>query len=132
MAEAFLEEVGAAVGRKAAGISSEAMEALLAYDWPGNVRELRNALERATILCDGGMIEVEHLPIGRIPSPRPTGTVAEDGSFPVDGVNLDSVERGLIINALQAARNNRSRAARLLGITRSQLYTKLQKYRLDA
>ncbi|HET9301117.1 MAG TPA: sigma 54-interacting transcriptional regulator [Candidatus Polarisedimenticolaceae bacterium] len=134
MAEAFLEEVGAAVGRKAAGISTEAMEALLAYDWPGNVRELRNALERATILCDGGMIEVEHLPISR--SPRPSSVSAprtpEDGSFPLEGVNLDSVERGLIINALQAARNNRSRAARLLGITRSQLYTKLQKYRLDA
>ena len=108
------------------------MEALLAYDWPGNVRELRNALERATILCDGGMIEVEHLPIERSVRPGPGLATPEDGSFPVDGVSLDSVERGLIINALQAARNNRSRAARLLGITRSQLYTKLQKYRLDA
>ena len=55
LAEAFLEELGAAVGRPAAGISREAREALLAYAWPGNVRELRNALERATILCDGGL-----------------------------------------------------------------------------
>src|SRR5438094_239732 len=64
MAEAFLEEIGPAVGRPAAGISREAHEALLSYPWPGNARELRNALERATILCDGGLITVEHLPMG--------------------------------------------------------------------
>jgi DNA-binding NtrC family response regulator len=56
LAEAFLDEHGQSVGRPAAGISREALEALLAYPWPGNVRELRNALERATILCDGGLI----------------------------------------------------------------------------
>src|SRR5439155_9919411 len=64
MAEVFLEEIGSTVGRPAAGISREAHEALLSYPWPGNVRELRNALERATILCDGGLITVEHLTMG--------------------------------------------------------------------
>jgi len=128
LANAFLEEIGATVGRKAAGISREATQALLSYDWPGNVRELRNALERATILCDGGLITLEHLPI-RASGPR---LVSRTDAFPSEGVKLDTVERDLIVDALRAAENNRSRAARLLGITRSQLYTKLQKHRLDA
>ena len=128
LAEAFLEEIGGIVGRRAAGISREATQALLSYDWPGNVRELRNALERATILCDGGVITLEHLPI-RASGPM---LVRPSDSFPTEGVTLDTVERGLIVDALKAAENNRSRAARLLGITRSQLYTKLQKHRLDA
>jgi transcriptional regulator with GAF, ATPase, and Fis domain len=128
LAEAFLEEIGGVVGRKAAGIAPDAAQALLSYDWPGNVRELRNALERATILCDGGLITLEHLPI-RASGPQ---LLRRTNGFPSGGVRLDTVERDLIVDALRAAENNRSRAARLLGITRSQLYTKLQKHRLDA
>src|SRR5437867_1336757 len=130
LAEAFLEEIGPAVGRPAAGISREAQGALLSYAWPGNVRELRNALERATILCDGGLITVEHLPIGLgQPGPaRPHDGAPED--FPSGGVSLHVVERDLITTALQESKNNRSRAARLLGITRPQLYSRMQKHRL--
>ncbi|MFL6236731.1 MAG: sigma 54-interacting transcriptional regulator [Thermoanaerobaculia bacterium] len=133
MAEAFLEEIGPAVGRPAAGISRQAHEALLSYPWPGNVRELRNALERATILCDGGLITLEHLPIS---VGRPNGTAAPQpetaDAFPLGGIQLDAVERDLIAKALREAENNRSRAARLLGITRSQLYSRMQKYGLAA
>src|SRR5437867_1225135 len=130
MAEAFLEEIGQMVGRPAAGISRDAHDALLSYPWPGNARELRNALERATILCDGGLITVEHLPIG-LGHPGPAR--AHDGApedFPSGGVSLDGVERDLITKALQESQNNRSRAARLLGITRSQLYSRMQKHGL--
>jgi transcriptional regulator with GAF, ATPase, and Fis domain len=129
MAEAFLEEIGPIVGRPAAGISRDAHDALLSYSWPGNARELRNALERATILCDGGLITLEHLPIGL---DRPH-VAAQDGpakTFPAGGVSLDGVERELITKALAESKNNRSRAARLLGITRSQLYSRMQKHRL--
>jgi two-component system NtrC family response regulator len=130
MAEAFLEEIGPIVGRPAAGISRDAHEALLSYSWPGNARELRNALERATILCDGGLITLEHLPIG-INAPRPVrGRDTSARSFPSGGVSLDGVERDLITKALAESKNNRSRAARLLGITRSQLYSRMQKHRL--
>ncbi len=174
MAEAFLEELGPAVGRPAAGISRQAHEALLSYPWPGNVRELRNVLERASILCDGGLITLEHLPVGvgrgqpagigalpragagplrelpetsaaaAVPgggadlpalppgSFRPGGDPAAAAAFPPGGVNLEMVERDLIAQALQEARNNRSRAARLLGISRSQLYYKLQKHGIEA
>jgi transcriptional regulator with GAF, ATPase, and Fis domain len=131
MAEAFLEEIGPAVGRPAAGISRDAREALLSYSWPGNARELRNALERATILCDGGLITVDHLPIGvGQPGPAVRGHDGKVPSFPSGGVSLDGVERDLITKALQESKNNRSRAARLLGITRSQLYSRMQKHGL--
>jgi transcriptional regulator with GAF, ATPase, and Fis domain len=131
MAEAFLEELGPAVGRPAAGISRQAHEALLSYPWPGNVRELRNALERATILCDGGLITLEHLPI-HVGRPEGNAVPLEPKeAFPPGGIQLDAVERDLIAQALQKAENNRSRAARLLGITRSQLYSRMQKYGLD-
>src|SRR6267378_3034387 len=61
--EHFMEELGPAVlGRPAAGISREARAHVLAHSWPGNVRELRNAVERALVLCEGGLINPEHLP----------------------------------------------------------------------
>jgi transcriptional regulator with GAF, ATPase, and Fis domain len=130
LAEAFLEELGTTVGRPAAGISREALDALLSHAWPGNVRELRNALERATILCDGGLITMEHLPIGVGGPASSLGRNEDPAAFPPGGVNLEVVERELIAKALHEARNNRSRAARLLGITRSQLYYRIEKHGL--
>src|SRR5262245_29421402 len=131
MAEAFLQEIGPEVGRVAEGISREAHEALLSYPWPGNVRELRNALERATILCDGGLITLDHLPIGIGQPAASRGRTGTLDVFPSDGVSLDRVERDLITKALQESNNNRSRAARLLRITRAQLYSRMQKYGLE-
>jgi transcriptional regulator with GAF, ATPase, and Fis domain len=143
LANAFIEEIGPAVGRPAAGISRQAHEALLTYLWPGNVRELRNVIERASILCDGGLITLDHLPVGIGSAPSaaavavaaapPDGhaTIAASAAFPPGGVNLETVERDLIAKALQETRNNRSRAARLLGISRSQLYYKIQKHGLE-
>jgi transcriptional regulator with GAF, ATPase, and Fis domain len=62
LAEVFLEELGKTMARPAAGISRDARDWLLAYHWPGNVRELRNAIERAILLCDGGLITRDHMP----------------------------------------------------------------------
>ena len=118
MAEAFLEDLGRLMGRSVAGISNEAREWLLSYAWPGNVRELRNAMERAILLCDGGLITREHLP-------RPAAEPADPGD---EGVNLESMERRLIQRALDQASGNKSRAAKLLGLTRAQLYTRLEKH----
>ena len=95
---------------------------LLAYDWPGNVRELRNAIERAIILCDGALISAEHLPLPG------TGSGRGRTSGAVAGQSLGEVERQLVESALKDARNNKAQAARLLGITRAQLYSRLQKY----
>ncbi|HEX3531030.1 MAG TPA: sigma-54-dependent Fis family transcriptional regulator [Thermoanaerobaculia bacterium] len=129
--EAFLEEIGRGVGRPAAGISREARDKLLVYAWPGNVRELRNAVERAVILCEGGLITGEHLPIsiGRRAPPGPQAPMTPV-SLPPGGVDLEAVEKGYVEQALQLAGNNKSKAARLLGLTRAQLYSRLEKYGL--
>ena len=61
LADAFIQELGRSLGRPPAGVSLEARQALLETHWPGNVRELRNVLERAAVLCDGGLIATDHL-----------------------------------------------------------------------
>jgi transcriptional regulator with GAF, ATPase, and Fis domain len=123
LAEAFVEEIGKTVGRPCAGISKQARDVLLSYSWPGNVRELRNAIERAIILCDGGLITADHLP-----EPRPGNGKGTASAAAAQGGNLQDVERNLVENALKEARHNKALAARLLGITRSQLYSRIQKY----
>src|SRR6185295_18925025 len=65
LSEAFIGEIGRSIGRPPAGLSRDARTALMDYHWPGNVRELRNVLERAAILCDGGLIATEHLALSR-------------------------------------------------------------------
>ncbi len=126
----FVTEVGASVGRPAAGLSVEAQQKLLGYHWPGNVRELRNAVERAVILCQGGLITSEHLPIdlGGAPPREPEARGDDVSTLPHDGVNLESLERGLVEQALARAGGNKSQAARLLGLTRAQLYNRLERY----
>jgi len=131
LAEAFLEDLGRTMGRPAAGISRDARDWLLDYGWPGNVRELRNAIERAILLCDGGLITRDHLPT---PMVRPeNGRNGHGGNgHPVpDSVDISSMERGLIERALIQSKGNKSKAARLLGLTRAQLYSRLGKYAID-
>jgi two-component system NtrC family response regulator len=130
LADIFLKEIGESVGRPAAGIAPDAKDQLLAYGWPGNVRELRNAIERAVILADGGVIRSEHLPVAA-PRTQPAAVeVASSGALPAGGVNLEDIERQLVIKALTQARHNKTRAAKLLGLTRAQLYSRIEKYGL--
>jgi transcriptional regulator with GAF, ATPase, and Fis domain len=130
LADAFLQEIGGAVGKPPAGIARDARDQLLTYAWPGNVRELRNAIERAVILADGGYIHSEHLPV-TMPRDKsgapPAGAAA---TLPPGGVNLEDIERSLVAKALTQARYNKTRAAKLLGLTRAQLYSRIEKYGL--
>jgi transcriptional regulator with GAF, ATPase, and Fis domain len=131
LADAFLAEIGGAVGKPPAGIAREAKDQLLTYPWPGNVRELRNAIERAVILADGGYIKTEHLPL-TVPreSAAASGVDASTAPLPPGGVNLEDLERSLVAKALLQARYNKTRAAKLLGLTRAQLYSRIEKYGL--
>jgi transcriptional regulator with GAF, ATPase, and Fis domain len=127
LVDAFLEEIGRSVGRPAAGVSQEVQDKLAAYPWPGNVRELRNALERAVILCEGGLITSDHLPLGISASaPRPASPVPAAGA----AGTLDAAEREMIVQALARAGNNKSKAARALGLTRAQLRSRIEKHSL--
>ncbi|HEX2493827.1 MAG TPA: sigma-54 dependent transcriptional regulator, partial [Steroidobacter sp.] len=127
--DAFLEATGRSVGRPAAGVSKEALDKLTAYAWPGNVRELRNVIERAVILCGGGIITSEHLPLSvasAADSPLPTSSSAT----PPPLLTVNAAEREMIVNALARSGNNKSKAARLLGLTRAQLRSRIEKHGL--
>ncbi|HKQ61937.1 MAG TPA: sigma 54-interacting transcriptional regulator [Candidatus Polarisedimenticolaceae bacterium] len=126
LADAFLEEIGGSMGRPASGIAPAARELLVAHPWPGNVRELRNVIERSVILSHGGAVLPEHLPAA---FSRPARSAPAEG-FPAEGVKLEAVERELVERALASARHNKSQAAKLLGLTRGQLYSLLRRYGL--
>ena len=114
------------------------------YHWPGNVRELRNILERAAILCDGGLITAEHLAltVSLPPMPLPPPSIASPPvavaaaaapagvAGPVSAADLQTMERAMIEQALQSARFNKTKAAKALGLTRHQLYIRMRKYGL--
>ena len=120
----LLEEVRGWVGGGPAEISDEAMERLVAYPWPGNIRELRNLLERVLILAsDADRIEPHHLP----PEVRRGGRGRDE--VPTS-LTLEEVERRHIARVLEQEGGNRSRAARTLGISRTTLYEKLDRYGL--
>lgn len=110
-------------------LSADAVSALKEYPWPGNVRELRNLVERLLLLYDDDPITVRHLP------PEMQGdSSGEAGGFvlPADGVDLEGVEKTLIVQALERSRGNKSQAARLLGISRDTLRYRLEKFDLEA
>jgi len=140
LSEAFLAEYGRSLGRPPAGISRDARKLLLEYHWPGNVRELRNVLERAAILCDGGLITAEHLALKVTAAGPPAPALVASSAVPQYAPpplppsaagDLQSMERSMIEQALQNARFNKSKAAKELGLTRSQLYVRMRRYGLE-
>jgi transcriptional regulator with GAF, ATPase, and Fis domain len=143
LVESFLADLATNIGRPAAGLSADAKDRLMSYAWPGNVRELRNAIERAVILCDGGLISSEHLPIAvgqarPVPppsvavlapsAPAPAPADGDPGPSSATGLKLEDLERDLLHKAMAQARNNKSMAAKLLGVPRGQFYSLLKKH----
>jgi DNA-binding NtrC family response regulator len=112
----------AIASRRKVRVSPDAMKVLTRYLWPGNVRELENVIERALILCDAGVIEPEHLPLGvRLePSFRPD---EHDGRL----VTLKEVERRYVRRVLDECHGHRHKAANILGISERNLYRKLKE-----
>ena len=119
-----MRNIGRLFGRPPAGLTKDAKEALLSYHWPGNVRELRNALERAAILCEGGLITADHLSLNRDrpASPQPDVAATSD---------LKTIERDMIVRALAESKGNKAKAAARLGLSRTQLYVRLRRYQLS-
>ena len=102
------------------------MAALTRYDWPGNIRELRNVLERACLLAEDRIIDLEHLPQGIVgQSDSSTQTKGQTVS------TLQETEKALIIKALRENNGNQTKAARSLGITRDVLRYRIKKYNLS-
>jgi transcriptional regulator with PAS, ATPase and Fis domain len=119
LAASFLREFGDAAGGRRVELTPEALEALLKYEWPGNVRELRNVLERATIVCENGVIHSDDLSLWPV-SPAV-----------VDTTELEVLERRAIERVMREVEGNKAKASRQLGITRMQLYVRLRKYGIE-
>jgi len=131
LASRFFRRFSREMRREPPAIHPEAQACLERYAWPGNVRELRNVLERALILAAGATIRAEHLPpeIGGQPMAGKAGAgKAATMSLPADGLRLDEVERDLVRQALDTTGGNQVRAARLLGISRDALRSRMKKF----
>ena len=137
----FLAIKSAEVGRTILGFSPDAVAALRRHAWPGNVRELENAVERATVLCEGAWIETGHLPervtgVGRAAlelSPPVDSRTIDEAPRPIDSARrlseqMRDPERAALIAALEHHAWNRSKAAKALGIDRTTLYRKMRDF----
>ncbi|NOZ23330.1 MAG: sigma-54-dependent Fis family transcriptional regulator [Planctomycetes bacterium] len=121
--DAFVKHYNRTLGKNISGIAPEAIGLLQSYDWPGNVRELKNVCHRAVLVCEGEVVHPEHLP----PRFRPQHAKRPQVVFEL-GTPLSEIEREMIVRALAATKNNRTQAAKLLGISRRALYNKLRRY----
>ena len=130
LCDALLEDLNRKHSAKVTDISQEVMDRFNAYSWPGNVRELRNVLERAVILAGEGTIQAMHLPpgfAGARPSATPTSAQPGELRIPV-GYTIEQAERALIELTLDHTKNNKTRAAEILGISQKTLFNKLREY----
>ena len=127
LADFFVEKLAREHRRDVRRIATTAIDVLMSYHWPGNVRELANCIERAILVCDGGVIHAHHLP--------PTLQTAEvSGTLPESSLEaaLGAFEKDLLLDAVKIARGNRARAARLLQTTERILSYRLKRHGIDA
>ncbi len=127
--QALGEQLAQKHGLQAPSYSNKALTRLEAHNWPGNIRELRNFCERMLILGAGSEIDLEQLPTELL---TPSGQFHSDEGFtlPDEGIKLEDLEQEMIKQALDRTHGNRSRAARLLGLTRDTLLYRIKKYAL--
>ncbi len=127
LAKAFIAEFNRQDNRQVRDLDADAERALARYAWPGNVRELRNVIQRAVVLGGTGLIGTEHLPENVLRGAEPAKASAPGGIR-----TIRELEREEIIRALEATRQDKRRAAALLGISLKTLYNKLAKYGIQA
>jgi len=129
LANYFFQRFLGETGRKLRGFTPRAMEQMTRYRWPGNVREMKNVIERAIVLAEGEQIDQQDLMLSKLPT---TGDTTDVPSVPMEFVpcSLADIERKHILATLRATGWNKSQAASLLGIERSTLDRKIQRYEL--
>jgi DNA-binding NtrC family response regulator len=121
---ALLDDLNRKHNRTVKGVTDEVLEAFRHYQWPGNARELRNTLERAMVTCSGDILRLENLSSAFGHPPR----AADDGLRLSPGMTVPEAERRLIFETLAYTKNNKTRAAELLGISLKTLHNKLKEY----
>ncbi len=128
LANHFARELGGKLGKGEPGLSRDAENSLRAYPWPGNIRELENAVERALILAEGDLLTAAYFGLSGGRQQPLEGT----SGYPAAPEALVDLERRAILAALERTKGNKTRAAALLGITRTQLHTRVRRYGLTA
>jgi DNA-binding NtrC family response regulator len=130
LAAALLADLNQKHSTRVTELSRDVEDRLCAYHWPGNVRELRNVLERGVIVANQGTLETAHLPPGFGGAPLPVSAATTDtGELRVPvGYTVEQTERALIELTLEHTRNNKTRAAEILGISQKTLFNKLKEY----
>lgn len=128
LATLFLERICQRDGRPVLTLSPEVAQKLLNYSWPGNVRELENCIERLVALAQGEAVAVNDLPDKLKSYQKERFHVSVDATEEI--VSLDEFEKRYVLRVLQLVKDNRSRAADLLGIDRRTLYRKLETWGL--
>jgi Nif-specific regulatory protein len=126
LADHFLQKFSKLHRKGIRRISTTAIDMFTSYHWPGNVRELENVIERAVLVCDGGVIHGHHLP--------PTLQTAQaSGTMPAQSLAdaVEAFERDLLVDSLKTTHGNRAKAARLLGTTPRILNYKVRKYQIN-
>lgn len=133
----FLKRFSTKMGKAPISLSKEVEKLFMMHKWEGNIRELQNVIERAVILCKGNAITSEHLPISIVKGVSfvekdKLQTSVKSASFdiPPHGLSLDALEKQLVTQALEKSKNNKTKAAKLLGLTRGTFRYRLQKYGL--
>ena len=130
----LMNKLSEQLGRYVNSISNEALEALKAYNWPGNIRELENIIERAINLTDKECIEIQHLPsylleYQSVPKDMPEAKTVHQPLMTLRDA-VEEVEKATIIRTLKAVNGNKLQAAKLLEISRTSLYEKVEKYHI--
>ena len=113
-------------------IDRDAYDLMLKYDWHGNVRELENAVEHATVLCEGSRITKDDLPLALHQAGERTAPVPGAAGAVTSPQTLEDMEKRFILSALEKTRGNQTRAARILGITRRTLGYRMKKYGIES
>jgi transcriptional regulator with PAS, ATPase and Fis domain len=127
----FLKKCGQELGKEGIGLSKEVGDLLSAHSWPGNIRELENVIERAVILCRGKVLSVQDLPRSLREQPPVQPARDETTRLLLRGMTLAALEEQCIRQALEQTNYNRLRASKLLGLSRTQLRTRMRKYGLE-
>ena len=123
----FIDSYNTEFRKRVRRISPDTMKRLQAYGWPGNIRELRNAIERAMLLVDGDELTNGDFPLTTGAAPRLTDAL----QLPPHGIDLEHLERSLVVQALERSGWNQTRAATLLGVNRDQIRYRIEKFKLE-
>jgi transcriptional regulator with PAS, ATPase and Fis domain len=130
LAEHYIRVFSQEFRRPVRRLSPAAEQALLAYSWPGNVRELRNLVERAVFLAESESLEPADFESMHTLHRTEGGAGGGDITLPEHGLNIEDVEKRLVVLALERTRGNQTRAAALLGLHRDQIRYRIEKFGL--